>query len=159
MTKTKQADVIIATRLEERLLTAFWAAVQRTDDRLGVLLEYTRVVIRREEGWDGEAVRRAHTAHHGIAETIRVDRRSCFGCRVDGQLYAHHIIEIQYGGSNAVRNQVPLCFDCHQYLHPWLTEADRAETTRRGAFEAIGDIVARHAQTIVDIVDGPVEPR
>lgn len=143
----------IAARLEQRVLSAFWETASRTHDRLtrlSVLLEYTCLVLRRDDAWDPDTVRRAHATHRGIAQTITTDRTRCFGCGGTGQLYAHHIIEIQYGGSNAVRNQVPLCFDCHQYLHPWLTDDDRAPSDRRStSFEAIGSIMARSVKDIV----------
>jgi hypothetical protein len=51
------------------------------------------------------------------------------------------VIEVQHGGSNVARNQVALCFPCHKYLHPWLTNASGAR--RRRDFESLASIADR----------------
>lgn len=136
-------EAAIAEELERRLLAAFWAAARDQGSRLQLLLAFTCVVVRRPQGWDVEAIREAHLTNHGAPDTVKITRTRCFACEGSGQLYAHHVIEIQYGGSNAVRNQVPLCFDCHQYLHPWLTDADRIQPVKRSGFESLGEVMRR----------------
>lgn len=132
----------IAHRTEQRLLKYFWAEIRLDIDRLGLLLEFTKVVVQRPQDWSTQSIRAAHQTNYGASPNIKLSRSRCFACEAAGQLYAHHVIEIQNGGSNTLRNQVPLCFDCHQYLHPWLTEDDRVKPAPEG-FESVGDIAAR----------------
>lgn len=129
-------------RAEQRVLNAFWAAAQAVGSRLELLQEYTHVILRRPDDWSPETLRAEHVERSPSAITL--DRKRCFSCGGEGQLYRHHIIELQYGGSNTARNQVPLCFSCHQFLHPWLTDDDRAPQDRRArGFESIGDVMSR----------------
>lgn len=130
-----------SARAEQRALNAFWAAA-RTERRLELLMEYTFITIRRQDGWDAKALRAEHTAtNHG--GTVSLDRKQCFACQAVGQLYRHHVIELQHGGSNSIRNQVPLCFECHKFLHPWLTDADRAPSDAVSGFESVGQMISR----------------
>lgn len=133
----------VASRLEQRLLSVFWTSVKAGADRLELLLDYTRVVVRREDDWNVDTVRERHARNHGLSPAVDLARVNCFSCSVQAQLYAHHIIEIQYGGSNTTRNQVPLCFDCHQFLHPWLTEDDRLGGKSERGFESLGAVLQR----------------
>jgi 5-methylcytosine-specific restriction endonuclease McrA len=34
----------------------------------------------------------------------------------------HHIIPLNGGGVNIRLNLIPLCFDCHAEIHPWLKD-------------------------------------
>lgn len=140
---TETAAGEAAVHLEQRLLATFWAAKRQGADPLLLLLEFTRITIIRPQSWSTEAIRQQHRKNFGAPDTVVLERPRCFGCGGSGQLYAHHIIEIQYGGSNSLRNQVPLCFDCHQFLHPWLTEDDRIAGKPSTSFESLGEIFAR----------------
>ncbi len=40
----------------------------------------------------------------------------CFVC-LEASVHRHHIIQIQHGGVNTWRNQVPLCEPCHRKVH------------------------------------------
>ena len=120
---------------EDRALDWFWLMLREHVDPLSVLLQMGQVRIQRPAGWDPAAIRRQHEQQGG--RTTYALRR-CLGCLNSGvRLYSHHIIEVYHGGSNAARNQAPLCFDCHQYLHPWLKD-EPAYTSRRG-FENLSD--------------------
>jgi hypothetical protein len=141
-------DAAIADLAERHLLNYFWVA--RPDDPLGLLLAFTRIVVKRPPSWDVEAIRAAHGVNRGQPATIRATHDRCGACGASGQLYAHHIIEIQNGGSNSIRNQFPLCFDCHQYLHPWLTDDDRVGGKRTTSFESLGEIAGRTMRAKVD---------
>lgn len=143
------SDAAIATKAEALLLLTFWDMVGSGHQKLELLLAFTRLKVLRPEDWDPEAIRAAHRVNQGAAATIQVDKPHCFSCGARTQLYAHHVIEVQHGGSNNIRNQVPLCFDCHQYLHPWLTEEDRAPQPRPKGFESLGSIFVRGGADVV----------
>lgn len=132
-----------ADRAEARLLNLFWQLVRQDGDRLGLLLDFGHLVVKRAGSWDAGAVREAHEQRRALSPNVTLTRKRCFSCEADAVLYEHHIIEIQNGGSNALRNRVPLCFDCHQYLHPWLTDDDRAPAPRKTGFESVGEVMAR----------------
>lgn len=151
---TRPEDLVIAERVECRLLAVFWWAIRQGNDRLSLLLDYTAIEIHRSQSWNPARVRAQHENRHSLEAAVSIDKRACFSCGTSGQLYAHHIIEIQHGGSNAIRNQVALCFDCHQYLHPWLTEADRLETSRARAFESLGEVISRVAPGALGVAEG-----
>jgi len=143
MAQQIMAELQIAELAERVLLGSFWDHVRGGTPRLPLLLAFTRITITRAPNWNEEAVRTTHGTHHGLPDTIEVTKRRCFACDATAVLYAHHVIEIQNGGSNNVRNQVPLCFECHQFLHPWLTDDDRIEPPRRSGFESVGEIMRR----------------
>lgn len=116
-----QAVVQRLSRLPEpRVLDYFWLMARAGADPLWLLLHVGQVVIVRPADWDRAAIRRAHERGPRAWEP-RLGKRWCFACLSQASLYHHHVIEVQHGGSNALRNRVPLCFPCHQYLHPWLT--------------------------------------
>lgn len=115
---------------EASALDFFWLTHRQGADVLPLLLLMSRVVIARPADWDPAAIRREHES--GKSWGARLDRSQCFACEErNRRRYLHHLIEVQHGGSNHWRNQVPLCFPCHQYLHPWLTDepADHASAT------------------------------
>lgn len=119
----------VLTRLaqlpEDQLLNFFWLMVREGGqglDRLELLLMLSAMVVPRPAGWDPAAVREAYERGDETGTAV-VQKDRCFACSaLHEALYFHHIVEIQNGGSNAIRNRVPLCFPCHQYLHPWLQD-------------------------------------
>lgn len=126
------------------VLDTFWRASRDRESRLQLLLFFTRIKIDRPASWDPARVRREHEEQQSNP-TIVPARDGCFGCDTRlGALYFHHIIEIQHGGSNTARNKVSLCFNCHQYLHPWLKEP--AAPPKTTGFVHIGDIPALSSQ-------------
>jgi hypothetical protein len=137
-------DAAISEAAERHLLKYFWMA--RADDPLNLLLAFTRIIVQRAPSWDVDAVRAAHGVNRGQPSTIRVTYDRCGACGASVQLYAHHVIEIQNGGSNNIRNQVPLCFECHQYLHPWLTDDD-CISKRNIGFESLAEMMGRFIKT------------
>lgn len=44
----------------------------------------------------------------------------CWACRSFEALVSHHVIQLQHGGNNDVRNIVLICEWCHAAIHPWL---------------------------------------
>jgi len=107
---------------EDRVLDYFWLMDRNGAPRPWLLEHLGHVVLNRPLDWDRAVIRRQHESG-ARAGTIRLNKRCCFGCSHGHcALYHHHVIEIQNGGSNASRNIVPLCFDCHKRLHPWLKE-------------------------------------
>lgn len=90
------------------------------EDRIGALRRFVEIAIARDAGCDPETVR-AESSNHRLFANV------CFGCRrADRQpLIWHHVIQIQHGGSNLLRNRVALCDDCHADVHPWLPQLPR----------------------------------
>jgi 5-methylcytosine-specific restriction endonuclease McrA len=134
-------DADIITRLsaleEPWILSYFWDVIRRGADHMAALVQLTQVTVQRPAAWAPDAVRSAHQhGPRGIAT------RQCFGCRAERKLYVHHVIEIQHGGSNDPRNRVPLCFSCHQRLHPWLQDEPA-----RHEFESVREIMPRVLQS------------
>ena len=118
-------------------LNYFWLMMREGAEPMTILAWMSHVVIARPADWDKAAIRQEHELGLGKSS---VDRDQCYGCQsTTANLYFHHIIEIQNGGSNAKRNLVPLCFPCHKRLHPWLTVEPRA--TRGGGFVHIGTVI------------------
>lgn len=96
---------------EDRILDFFWLMDRGQTERLVNLCWMTQIIVARPDTWNRRAIRRAHEARQGLAV---IDRRSCFACSTQDPLFYHHILEVQHGGSNQVRNQVALCFTCHR---------------------------------------------
>lgn len=90
-------------------------------DRIGALRRFVEIAIVRPADWDYAAIR---GASQQIGKRIRAVE--CFGCRGAGRLFhRHHVIQVQHGGSNYIRNMVALCEACHADVHPWLPKAQR----------------------------------
>jgi hypothetical protein len=134
-----ECDTEIIARLsatsEDAALAFFWMMNAKVDDRLGLLFVLGQVVINRPASWDRAVVRRDHLA----AWADHASLPACYGCGSHEKVYLHHIIGVQHGGSNGRRNQVALCFRCHQYLHPWLTD----QRTASSDFESLASIFGR----------------
>jgi hypothetical protein len=133
----------IATRLsalpEAYVLAWFWMMVRQGAPRMAMLQILTTVRVWRPKEWDRAAVRREH--EEWVLHDCNVDHRHCFMCDNTGRLYFHHVVEIQHGGSNHGQNKVPLCFRCHQILHPWLTE--EPEPQRSSGWTSIASMAKR----------------
>lgn len=98
----------------------FWRTCREEGvDRLAILKACAELAVIRPSGWDYEKVRR-----EAQAERRALSATECFTCRhEDRPLHWHHIIQIQHGGSNYVRNRVAICDHCHRRVHPWLPKA------------------------------------
>lgn len=126
---------------EAMVLAYFWSLVRQDVDRSTLLMQLTHVVIGRPPDWNKKAIRMAHEQRRHSSR-LKVDSHQCFACRdVSHRHYFHHIVEVQNGGSNDVRNLVPLCFRCHQVLHPWLTV--EPEPVVVSDFESLRSIMGR----------------
>lgn len=126
---------------EAYALMYFWMMVRKTDDRLAMLQQMAEIVIQRPADWDFAAVRQEHQRGGQPWWSGEVSGRQCFCCASVRRLYRHHIIEVQHGGSNDGRNQVPLCFACHKRIHPWLTV--EPPQTHRFGFETFREVFPR----------------
>jgi len=136
----------LAALPEVYVLDCFWLMVRHTDERLWVLHQFAAVVLPRPGDWDYAGVRREHEASGSYWRFRGVDESKCFSCECYRRVYRHHIIEVQHGGSNAGKNQVPLCFACHQQIHPWLESEPPAK--RSFGFESIRSIAPRGLEAI-----------
>jgi len=116
---------------EVTALNEFWQAAWRDGaNRLELVRAFAEVAILRPADWDYAAVRakaqvRAARASVGLIPHKLSAAAGCFVCR-RGSSQWHHIIQIQFGGSNSVRNFVSLCASCHGAIHPWLSTPARA---------------------------------
>jgi len=55
--------------------------------------------------------------------TLNRDNYMCRGCAAQASIFdVHHIVPLEYGGSNEPDNLNMLCKDCHKQIHPWLNE-------------------------------------
>lgn len=122
----EDASAAIVARLqklpEDFVLNYFWRMVARFDTRMDVLQQVGRVHLQRPADWSPKAVRAEFEAQHIRVVDPRCSRL-CFACYgAQRRVYSHHVIEVYHGGSNTLRNLVPLCFGCHQFLHPWLKD-------------------------------------
>jgi hypothetical protein len=95
-------------------LNEFWRQVREGGDKLVLLRAFAEVALVRPAGWDYQEVRSAF-------QRLRFGQEGCFVCYFS-ETQRHHIIQIQHGGSNYVRNFVPICSRCHEEIHPWLAK-------------------------------------
>lgn len=51
----------------------------------------------------------------------------CWVCERTAARVSHHVLQLQYGGTNARRNQVPICAGCHSHVHPHLSMPANAD--------------------------------
>jgi len=108
------------TLSEPAALDQFYAEAH-DGDRIAALRRFAEIAIVREADWDPQAIRDASQDHP-------LHARACYACRVGRQtLVWHHIIQIQHGGSNYLRNRVALCAACHHDVHPWLPKSARIQ--------------------------------
>lgn len=122
---------------EVTVLDEFWRASWLAGaNRLELLKAFAEIAIVRPADWDYAAVRE-HAHDKGSVILSAAD--GCFACHGESSHW-HHVIQIQFGGSNYVRNFVPLCAGCHSAIHPWLPFAPKAGQT--GGWSQIGDVGA-----------------
>ena len=97
-------------------------------DRMGALRRFAELAIFRDGDWDPAVIRATSKQHNLRAQ-------HCFGCAADNRpLNWHHVIQIQHGGSNLLRNRVALCDPCHADVHPWLPKVARQAPGRWSSF-------------------------
>lgn len=103
---------------EEAAIDEFWRQVRAGAYKLKLLQGFAEVAIVRPADWDYAGVRAAAGQH-------RLTSEGCFACGHVRTSDWHHVIQIQHGGSNYLRNRVCLCADCHARVHPWLPALKR----------------------------------
>lgn len=108
-------------------------------DRLGALKRFAEIAITRPAEWDFGMVREQ------AAERTLVHHGSCFACRKDGKTISHHVVQIQHGGSNYVRNRVDLCERCHAVVHPWLPQPS---TVKPSGWHSLRDTIVSARELI-----------
>ena len=120
---------------EVTALNEFWRAAWRDGaNRLELVRAFAEIAILRPPDWDYAAIRsQAEDKRRSLSAAA-----GCFVCRGASSQW-HHVVQIQFGGSNSVRNFVPLCVTCHGAIHPWLSKP----ATARGwhhLTECMGDV-------------------
>jgi hypothetical protein len=109
------ADPVELKLTEFQALNEFWRQVNEPNaDKLALLRAFSEISIIRSTTWDPKAIR-------AVAAKLSAGDAVCFCCGNDRANRAiHHVIQIQYGGSNYARNRVVICELCHAAIHPWL---------------------------------------
>lgn len=116
---------------EEAVVDEFWRLTREDGaDRVALLRAFAEIAILRPADWDPEQIR-------SDAQKHRLYSESCFGCRSTSTLHWHHIIQVQHGGSNYLRNRVAICAACHADIHPWL--APGLEGRRLGGWSHLSE--------------------
>jgi len=120
-----------STLSEKAVIDEFYAEANTPGfDKLEILKRFAELAIERPDDWDYERVR-AEADKHSL------HAKSCFGCGSQSRtLNWHHIIQIQHGGSNYLRNRVAICGPCHSAVHPWLPK----ETRSAGSWSSFMDV-------------------
>lgn len=111
-------------------LNEFWRQTHAGTDKLQLLRSFAEVAIVRPDGWNYAEIR-------ADFERMAFSRDACFVCNFE-HTHRHHVIQIQHGGSNYVRNLLPLCESCHHAVHPWLEDGGRWPNV--GAWSSVGDM-------------------
>ena len=94
---------------EAAVLDAFWTEAHASPlNRVALLRAYAEIPILRPASWDTAQVRAA-----ADRETRLLLPSQCFACGAGAPLAWHHIVQIQHGGSNVLRNRVAICDTCH----------------------------------------------
>jgi 5-methylcytosine-specific restriction endonuclease McrA len=50
----------------------------------------------------------------------RTLRGVCWACSANTDVFTHHIVQLQNGGTNNPMNLVRVCGGCHSAVHPWM---------------------------------------
>jgi 5-methylcytosine-specific restriction endonuclease McrA len=85
--------------------------------KIGLLIEWAEL---KKEKRKLLAEMRDQFEHQPKISRAKLSNRTCKACLGRAQV-RHHIVQLQHGGTNDVRNIVPLCRDCHKKIHPWLS--------------------------------------
>lgn len=122
--KPNRAPVYELQLTEEKALREFWAAAgDPAIDRLNVLRIFAEIAIVRPADWDYAGVRDGAGTNPNVTLFAAT---GCFACGSSRQpMNWHHVIQVQYGGSNGLRNRVSICEPCHSVIHPWVNPVSR----------------------------------
>lgn len=123
---------------EEEIADGFWREVRVGADRLTLLRSFAEVAIVRPPGWDYLGIRAEAHIH-------KLKAQGCFVCGRNDGIDWHHVVQVQHGGSNYVRNRVPLCGACHRAVHPWMGDEPRRTVT---GWTNTADLTAEAAEKI-----------
>jgi hypothetical protein len=123
--KPNRAPVYELQLTEEKALREFWAAAgDPAIDRLNMLRIFAEIALVRPAEWDYAGVRDGAGTNPNVTLSAP---NGCFSCGSRRQpLNWHHVIQVQYGGSNGLRNRVAICEPCHAAIHPWVKPVSRS---------------------------------
>lgn len=117
---------------EPAALDRFYAEAEV--DRPGALRRFAEIAIVQGDDWNPDEIR----AHSRVTN---LHASACFSCRASSRpLSWHHVIQIQHGGTNYLRNRVALCDPCHADVHPWLPRVSRKQKGWSSFADAAVDI-------------------
>lgn len=102
--------------LRKEILFAFWSRVERGENRLTLLREYST------KGMPSKIPARVRRRQFERDWQMRkkLKNEPCWCCRRERATERHHIVLIVHGGPNCKENIVPLCVGCHSRVHPWM---------------------------------------
>lgn len=114
-----QSRPVVVAYLEPRedfkaTIAEFWERVTRTlgiVERLLLLQEFAERLVYREQSYS--AIRKGSPG-------IKRPRGMCWACQSRKAEHRHHIVQVQHGGRNVLKNIVCLCRGCHAVVHPWM---------------------------------------
>ncbi len=100
------------------VLNEFWQRAKEARsivDRLMLLQEFAERHV-----FPTVKARKVRARHKRLRE-----HRECWACRTPRAHVRHHVVQVQYGGTNDQDNLVALCHGCHAVVHPWLRKQPR----------------------------------
>lgn len=91
-------------------------------DRIALLQLFALCRVKPPRGSGSRADRRhAHNQRWDKAEP-----GACWACGATGHRVAHHVVQLQHGGTNWHLNIEAVCKRCHAEIHPWLKSGTTA---------------------------------
>lgn len=118
-------------RAAQRERHAQWRVTPFGPERLRLLVEWAHVIVAERSARNLSIARRAFNA----SKEWRGDAGTgmCGACGRTGERAWHHIVQLQYGGTNSPKNLVKVCRPCHAVIHPHIpmTEEDPITAARR----------------------------
>lgn len=86
------------------------------EDRINLLKKWAGIRVRRRGMRTLADLRAASNRMKPPRDSVG----QCWACQRKRQLFKHHIIQLQHGGTNWHLNIVKICDECHCLIHPWM---------------------------------------
>ena len=98
-------------------------------EKLQVLVEYSRMIMPYDCQIPLKVRRERFNKNKHLMHPFRKFGR-CFACGLRAT-DRHHIIQLQNGGINSKKNLVSLCKECHEIIHPEMTDRSKPQPQTR----------------------------
>lgn len=86
-------------------------------DRLAFLKRWAATRRKRKDPRSHEELRAAFRRGNPRGRSLL---GKCWCCWLEADVFTHHILQLQHGGTNNRLNFVRICGRCHAEVHPWL---------------------------------------